>query len=498
MKCDETKPRCNRCTSTRRKCDGYGPITPPESKSPSPSGTLRPSLVLDVSSDALERRTFDFFRSRTVTSVTGYFNDQLWDHMVLQISHSEPAVRHAINALGAQHEESVLRRAVKLNGSTSSVDFRTSFPAVQYSKALVGLHDLLKKDRVPMNVVLICSLAFIHFEALRECFVPALLHAENAIRLLQSSSTFDTGDIDPMLIRAMMRVDVQGAMYLGMRRPGLAFYTSSTDSTLPAAFRDLVHARDLVNTWSCRMYHFMRTEADDLKFRDPGAAPLEVLAKAQELESMFIRLEALLLEFMHRPDVRLTTRESHGLNMLRCRVKVDRILSSCSLYTEACLYDRFVDEFEEIVAICMSISTSDDADTRLFTVSLDEGLLYPLWYSAAHCRDGRIRRSALKILKKLPTGANVWHVEAMTHSAQKCMEFEESGCDKEFPTCQDIPEWKRVHSAGLDGLEVSAAKRDVTMYFRTRPNGPDGEWTEHQDTVHWWVAFKRCLWHMLT
>ena len=369
---------------------------------------------------------------------------------------------------------------------------------MQYSKALKGLHELLKRDHVPMNVALICSLAFVHFEALRECFVAALVHAENAIRLLQSSTTIDADAVDPMLVRAMMRVDVQGAMYLGMRKPGLAFFTSSTDSTLPAAFHDLTHARDLINTWSCRMYHFMRSEADEFKFREPGTAPLEVLAKAQELEHVFMRLEVLLLELMHRPDMRLTTRESHGLSMLRCRVKVDRILSSCSLYTEACLYDNFIDEFEEIVAICMSIASSDDADSRLFTVSLDEGLLYPLWYTAAHCRDGRTRRSALKILKKLPAGANVWHVEAMTHSAQKCMEFEEAGCDKEFPTCQDIPEWKRVHSAGLDGLEVSAAKKNVTMYFRTRPNGIDGEWTEHQDTVHWCVLWKIVLWLKLT
>ena len=293
-------------------------------------------------------------------------------------------------------------------------------------------------------------------------------------------------NIDPTLIRAMMRLDVQGAMYLGMRVPGLPFYTSATDNRLPDHLPSLTTARDLANTWSCRMYHFMRTEADEYKFREVRTPPLELFAKAQELENVFLQLEALLLEFLHRPNVRLTSRESHGLNMLRCRVKIDRMLSACCLYTEASMLDRYLDQFEEILAICVCIASSDDADSRLFTVSLDEGLLFPLWFTAVHCRDSHIRHKALETLKRLPSGRSVWHVEAMTRSAEKCVQFEEASCGKESPKCEDIHEWKRIHSAGLDGLEVSAATREVTVYLRTRPNGIDGEWVEHKDKIYWY------------
>lgn len=334
-----------------------------------------------------------------------------------------------------------------------------------------------------MNVVLICSLAFIHFEALRQGFVPALVHTENAIRLLQSSASFNSSEVDPTIVRALMRVDVQGAMYLGMRVPGLSFYFSSTDNTLPSALSDLTQARDLVNTWSARMYHFMRSGADDWKFREPGAAPLEQLAKSLELADIFVILDSLLLEFMNRPNIRLAAREQHGLNMLRCRAKVDRVLSACCLYTEASIYDRYMDDFEDVLAICKYTLTSDDVDQRLFTVSLDEGLLYPLWFVATHCRDSRLRHSALNMLQKLPTGRNVWHVEAMTRSAELCVQYEEAGCDKECPRCEDIPEWKRIYSAGLDGLEVSSANKRVTAYLRTRPNGMDGEWMDVQHTI---------------
>ena len=405
--------------------------------------------------------------------------------MVLQISHTEVVVRHAVNALGALHESNKLRRQATKDGLTNASHFQTSFPVKQYSKALNGLQEMLSADNVSMDLVIICSLLFIHFESFRESFVPALLHAENAIRLLHASTTFNAKSIDPSLVRAMVRIDVQGAMYLGMRVPGLPFYTASTDSTLPTTFYDLTQARDLVNAWTCRLYHFMRTEADDHKFRNPGNIPLEKIAKSHDLEQTFLGLDRLLRDFMQKPNVRLTSREHNGLGMLRTRVKIDRILSATCLYSEATMFDAYLEQFEQVLTICRSIEESDDADRRLFVVSLDEGLLHPLFFTATHCRDSRVRHQALRLLKRLPAKAGVWHFEAMMRTAQVCIEFEEAYCQKESPRCVDIPEWRRVHSAGFDSMDVSSPKRKVTAHLRVRPNGMDGEWAEVEELIEW-------------
>ena len=482
VKCDEARPSCERCTSTGRKCDGYTSQSPLEAKANNSVESISPALTVDVTCDALEKRTFDFFRSKTAPCFSGYFQDSIWERTILQVSHSEPVVRHAINALGAQHEENVLRRTT--NGSVGS-ECRTSFPVTQYSKALIGLQKLLTADKVSMDLVLMCSLACIHFEALRESFVPALIHTENAIRLLHSRTTFNAQTIDPTLVRALMRIDVQGAMYLGMRVPGLPFYTAASDSTLPSAFHSLIEARDLVESWTCRMYHFMRTYADDYKFREPCVAPLELIARAQDLEQTFIDLDTLLWNFMHQPNFKMTAREHHGVNILRCRVKMNRMFAACCLYSEVSMYDAYLEEFEEILAICTFIMSSGDGDQWLFSVSLDEGLLFPIWFVATHCRDSVIRHRALRLLKRLPNGRNIWHVEAMTRTAEICVGFEEAGCWKDSPKCADISEWKRVHSAGLDGTGVSSTQRRLKVYLRTRPNGMDGEWVEMEQMIEW-------------
>ncbi|KAI5370229.1 Putative zn(2)-C6 fungal-type DNA-binding domain, fungal transcription factor [Septoria linicola] len=488
VKCDEDKPHCKRCTTTGRKCDGYAQLgdSPTRPRSPEP---LTVALVNDVSSDALERRTFDFFRARTAPCVSGYFADAVWDRLVLQLSHQEPAVRHAINALGALHEERSLRRTAGAEGIDVSL-VKTGFPILQYSKALNEMQELLKSGKAPLDVILLCSLLCIHFEALRESFVPALMHVENAIQLLQSNTTFDARKVNPSLVRAVMRMDLQGTLYLGSRVPGMPFFTAATDSILPSSFHDLTHARDLVNTWTSRLFHFMRTTGDHHRFRFPGDFTIDALAQAQELEQTFVKLDSLLWDFMHKPTAKLSIREQHGLGMLRTRTKMNRILAASSLYSEASYFDQFIDEFENILGICMYIMGSDNADRRLFSVSLDEGLIQPLFFVATHCRDGKIRHQALDHLRKLPVRDGIWHVETTSRTAEMCVRFEEALCDKQpgAALCSDIPEWRRVHSASFDAMgDEPAPKKKVMVKLRSRPNGLDGEWVDTEEHIDWLV-----------
>merc|ERR1712078_95378 len=90
----------------------------------------------------LEKRTFDFFRARTAPCISGYFPDPVWDRYVLQTSQHEPTIRYAVNALGALHEERLLRRTVNETcGDAPAIS--NGFPVLQYSKALHGLQSLL-------------------------------------------------------------------------------------------------------------------------------------------------------------------------------------------------------------------------------------------------------------------------------------------------------------------------------------------------------------------
>lgn len=410
------------------------------------------------------------------------------------MSHSESAVRHAVNALGALHEEKCLQRQAESTGGVHNSVVKTGFPVQQYSKALKAMQGLLTSANVSMDVVLVCALVCIHFEALRESFVPALIHIENAIKLLHSKNgTLDARKVNPSLVRAVQRVDLQGSLYLNARVPGLSFYTAATDSILPQSFHDLTQARDLVNTWTCRIFHFMRTIADDYRLRSVGNIAIEHIAQSQELEATFIELDRLLFEYMHKPNVKLSAKEQHGLGMLRSRVKVNRIQAATCLYSEATALDAFLPEFDEIVTICSYIMGSDNTDKRLFSIGMDEGLVFPLYFVAFHCRDGRIRHQVLSLLGKLPSHDGTRHVQTTLRTCEVLVQFEEALCDKAVVLCEDIPEWRRVHAVNFGGWGggggggEEGGKPDVTVTLRTRPNGCDGGWLDFEESLAWSV-----------
>lgn len=79
------------------------------------------------------------------------------------------------------------------------------------------------------------------------------------------------------------------------------------------------------------------------------------------------------------------------------------------------------------------------------------------------------------------------YLEVMTQIAETCVKYEEALCEKENPLCEDIPEWRRIHSSGLGGWDVSAPKTTVTAHLRTRPNGMDGEWCDIQQPIDFWA-----------
>ncbi|KPI39061.1 uncharacterized protein AB675_4624 [Cyphellophora attinorum] len=89
VKCDETKPLCNRCRRLGITCDGYQTL----------------SAIDDSQFDsALERRSFFFFRDKTLPELDSFAKFSFWDRMVLRQSYDGCAVRAVLAAIGATHE----------------------------------------------------------------------------------------------------------------------------------------------------------------------------------------------------------------------------------------------------------------------------------------------------------------------------------------------------------------------------------------------------------
>lgn len=476
VKCDEAKPHCGKCTSTGRKCDGYATSPSPQQVSPaeSPPPAVSP---LTPCSTALERRAFDWFRSRTLTVISGHFGDDTYDRIALQLYHAEPAVRHTINAFGALHLE--INSLVFARSQGVDASLRMALPVKQHSLALQELQKLLNQQNVPINVVLVCSLLLMQFEGLREDFVPAMLHAKKALRLLSTNRR----RIDGSLLRTMMRFDVQSAIHAGRKSPQLTHLASHLDTAPPPALTCALEVRHLVTTWSSRFYAFEQAVVDEYTV-DPGNVRLEHMAEAQAFQQIFARLDRTLSAFATTRHSKLSIREQHGLQIFRARTKILRMLAATCLYSEATVFDRYQADFENILDICSALLSDPRANRSLFVLHVDEGLMYPLYVVATYCRHSRTRHAALNLLLSLPKGnwSRIWHASIVLRTAKLIIDYEEAG-QKNLES-SDVPEWRRVHNPSFDHLDTASWHGIVGGPLRVRPNGMDGEWMDLRELAN--------------
>ena len=397
----------------------------------------------------------------------------------MQMARAIPAVHHASCALAALHEEQIFRNTT---ANPSSYTFRNApgLAEQQYTKAVSELKQLVGSSKPRTNAILVSAMLCIHFESLRENFVPAMMHGESAVSLLKSKESSAADSVDDDILRAMFQLDLQGSMSIEARAPGLPFYTVMTDAAMPDRFHSIIHAGDVINAWTSRLIYFMRTTANQYRYRAADEIPHVVLTEAQGYEQSFQALVDMLSELNSQPALRLTIREHRALSVLHVRIKLNAIQSATCLSGEETAFDAFVNDFEEIVTACTHALYSEEFRKMLWVASVDDGLIYPLFFTAIHCREGRVRYRALEQLRRLPGAERMWHVKSWIHIAELWMRYEEAvlNTPPEVAAARDVPECRRVHMAHSKGLDALAPQHPVRIYLRVWPEGKEAHWTE--------------------
>lgn len=176
MKCDETLPRCYKCVSTGRTCDGYGPdpqgLVEICSVSPSPTRLLCPG----IQGTAKERRCFYFFQTKTAPQLSTFLGSDFWNTILLQSALREPSIRHAVIALGSLHETSdVDNNLIARRHISRYID---DFALKNYNQAInLLIGPSAKSSMATYDVCVICSILFACLEV---CASPSQRHAHSA------------------------------------------------------------------------------------------------------------------------------------------------------------------------------------------------------------------------------------------------------------------------------------------------------------------------------
>lgn len=147
--------------------------------------TLFNNLNLSGLASEEEQRCFNFFRSRTSVQMSGFFSSEIWDRLILQATHYEPAIRHAVLALGSLHERFV-NEDQALQKQAWSRD-EGGFALEHYNLAIQNLMNPANSGRLNIDVCLIACMLFCSFEV-RDSLTTSSVVASNASIFSQCSA----------------------------------------------------------------------------------------------------------------------------------------------------------------------------------------------------------------------------------------------------------------------------------------------------------------------
>ncbi|TVY23371.1 Transcriptional regulatory protein [Lachnellula hyalina] len=247
VKCDETRPQCNKCVRAARHCDGYPayrrtteaaiPIAPrpggnnassypaiassstsssssalpPASRSiivrkppprpaqkprptppPTPVMDLKPTLYSPggFAFDVQEGQYFQVFRTHTASELSGFFDSEFWTRSVLQESNSEASIRHAVVALGALYK--TLEKASESpptspdNNSYDTAPNHYNFALQQYGKSITRLREALQYNETrSQRTILISIVLFTCFQSFTGDHRAAISQIQHGLGLLE-------------------------------------------------------------------------------------------------------------------------------------------------------------------------------------------------------------------------------------------------------------------------------------------------------------------------
>ncbi|KAF5681276.1 hypothetical protein FHETE_65 [Fusarium heterosporum] len=205
LKCDEAKPSCLRCLRDKWTCDGYSQSSPelfyvggtsscelsmhPESDqmTSGPSSSLRPSLTGGVLVNTADKALYYHTREWVIPDLEMIDGSrEFWYHIILPLSCSNTAIKHALCALGASHQRFMASYPGNLTNLGHSVDYEYQ-ANVKYSEAIAVIQPVMAENS-PANIqtALLCCTIFICIENLHRRYADSVRHLHAGQQLLQS------------------------------------------------------------------------------------------------------------------------------------------------------------------------------------------------------------------------------------------------------------------------------------------------------------------------
>lgn len=532
VKCDETKPECNRCINYWGSCGGYA-VDPAQNtngectREIAPAGEPRRPLPLIqprvgpcFESDK-DLGYFEIFRDQTAATLGGAFDSYIWGGIIPQACAQEPFVVDAMVAIGAltrtMYEVQRYRRmgiAPKTGLPCLGNSPDHEYAMQQYGKALRGMRQAALCEDKDIRMALIACLLVVCFEGFHGAPVAAMTHAAHGVNLLHCWLEKYGGSepsllkspapniIEDELIYAFNRLDLQVLTFFDTR-PVEYHKDLLRDieplKRMPTLFLSLRQARAYWDYIMRRSCHFLASamfegKADELeKLRGQGlcddavelpggvntfSTPKEVPhwlsaerdAHVSEITRWQTAYEPLLKSF--QTPAQKQSLGFLGSTILQVHSVVTKIMLRGAFFASEMGYDALLPDFQGVYALVESVYERLITSVRdRVSYHFDPSVLPALFLLLARCRDRMLRRAAIRLLTGSFHREGTWDSLAIARVGAWIMAVEETGVDT-----VEIPDHRRARMTKFH-VDLHARKAQMRCYQRANAGDEEVVWT---------------------
>ncbi|OIW31917.1 hypothetical protein CONLIGDRAFT_667736 [Coniochaeta ligniaria NRRL 30616] len=497
VKCDETKPSCNRCLAQKRICDGY---PPPSTSHRIPTRRALAAAVLTLSTPgpasrilagpttASDAACFDFFRARTAPMTASLFPSEFWGTRLLQVAHGEPAVWHAAVALGALH------RRWELGFAPPSREWEDGDGMARFSEKAAGAYArsvAMGRDINDPVALLVLSLGLMAVTNIMGRWVDNRVHGAAGARLLGEIKRERAGcrrggrlgsEIESVA-ESFARMDLQNLTFSESQAPYPDVESVSNEDVVAEAdsLEDVLVPGERFDSFSQAGFHLF---ALNRRFLLLAAIGEKMSLEEYTAFDEGVRYQLMLWEQMTKNylrQTRIAEKDTPGLLTLKLYHAFLCLFFRAGVTGPQTDWDTCLPHFERIVALAgVILGRNRTSHAAPAFVSLEPGVIIPLYLTATRCRHPVLRRRALELLRGANSQEGRWHSVGAAAVAERMMQIEEEGLRG------IIPEESYLDMVALDVSKDKGfhkcAERNLAEETEEYWLGGDENWT----TTHSW------------
>jgi hypothetical protein len=459
------------------------------------------ALAKSPFSNAQEHQYFDLFCARTGYDIFPTFDSGQIRQRLLESCHYNPAIRHAIVALGALDKTAELAQSFDKMSLTpvqrdAAANEHHQNALRQYVKAVKHMAADASEKKLDLRTMLLTCLLILAFESWTGNMDLAVKQVHAGIRLIQEWKEEYRNDEDKFtrlspapyvveddLIQVFCRLAVQHSFFADGHAPELHAVLGMEGPrftrSMPATFSDVFEAGKWYNGIIRRGVYLITTHSAYLgpDVRKDSEIWLWAMKEQEEIQADVWRFntafEPVLQKVKDGP-------QKHYALFIQLSLAIGYIGLCTHLSTDESIHDKYNPVYKRVVYLAKAVMKEMPTPnkTRRSNFCFDTRIIVPLWVVGLKCREPLIRREAINFLLAHPRREGIWDSVFAGKVLRWAMEVEEK-----FLEDGEVPGWARLAGVKWSGAEL--AKKRAELVCLQRVSADDETMVRRTKIITW-------------